>query len=186
MFKPQGEQPQWQLVYERLSAMSVGEEITDEELQKVLPDAPEGSIRSAFFRAVQQVEDDMHRTFARVRLTGYRMVEAKEHETLARNQHKRAKRRLRAAGRKIHSADRSLLTPDERRRFDALEDHLARQHEMIRRLEDRQARTEQDIKTLRRNTKADLAAVTEQAAAAARSAVEELLHRHGIGTAAKV
>lgn len=186
MFAPKGTTAQWEVIYARLAEMSIGDEVKDAELFALLPDAPEASVRSAFHRAVRQVEDDMRRTFARIRNVGYTMVEASEHERLARRQHKFAKRRLKAATRKLHSADRALLSPEQRRRFDALEDHLARQAEMIRRLDERQARTEQEIKTLRRTTKADLAAVSEHATEAAKAAVTELLARHGITGEAKV
>lgn len=180
MFEVKGLEPQWQTIYGRISEMKIGDEIKDDELFGLLPDAPEASVRGAFYRAVQQVEDENSRTFARVRNVGYRMVEAAQHEHLARRQHRFAKRRLKSAARKLHSADRSLLTPDERRRFDALEDHVSRQQEMLRRLEARQDKTETELQTIRRTHKQDIAAVAEEAKEAAREATVELLRRHGI------
>lgn len=186
MFDVKGAEAQWKTIFGYISSMEIGDEVKYDQLYALLPDAPEGSVKGAIYRAIRQAEEDLSRTLACIRGVGFRMVEAREHEALARGQHLRAKRRLRAARSKLHSADRSRLTPDERRRFDALEDHLARQASMIRRLDERQTRTEQEIKTLRRNTKADLALVSEQAAQAARSAVEELLARHGITGETKV
>ena len=171
MFETKGDRPQWSVIYDRLAVMEIGEVIKDEELFGLLPDAPEGSVRGAFWRAVQQIEDDLHRSFDRVRTVGYRMVDAPEHERLARLQHKKAKRRLKAAIRKARSADRSRLTPDERRRLDAIEDHLARQQEMIRRLDARVEKTEQRTA---RNEK-DTARLADRL-----DALRDLLRRHGI------
>src|SRR6185437_7372085 len=107
MFETKGDRAQWRAVYDYLSSLKVGDRVTDEELAGLLSDdAAETSWRSAFYRAVREVEKTNKRTFARVRGVGYRMVEAAEHEGLARAQHKKAKRRLTAAHGKAHSADR--------------------------------------------------------------------------------
>lgn len=171
MFTAIGERPQWEIIYERLSTMDIGDVIKDVDLTALLPDAPETSVRGAFWRAVKQVEDDHKRTFDRVRLVGYRMVAAKEHEGLARRQHKRAKRRMVAAQRKAHSADRTQLTTEERRRLDAVEDHLGRQMEMIRRLDARQVKTEQRVA----RTEKDSAEIVDRI-----DQLTQLLERHGI------
>lgn len=180
MFEVKGIEAQWETIYRHISEMSIGDEIKDDELVGLLPDAAENSVPGAFWRAVRAVEDEKSRTFARVRGVGYRMVEASQHEQLARRQHKFAKRRLKSAARKLHSADRTLLTADERRRFDALEDHVSRQQEMLHRLEARQERTESELKVIRRTHKQDIAMVAEEAREAAKSATVELLRRHGI------
>lgn len=172
MFETKGERPQWETIYGRLAAMQIGDIVKDDELFGLLPDAPEASVRSAFYRAVKQVEDDHKRTFDRVRNTGYRMVEASEHEGLARRQHKKAKRRMASAVRKAHSADRTRLTPDQRRRLDAVEDHLAKQAEMIRRLDQRVEKTEQRTGRVEK----DAAALSDRL-----DALQNLLKRHGIG-----
>jgi hypothetical protein len=171
MFETKADQPQWQIVYDRLSTMEIGDVVEDHELLGLIPDAPHASVRSAFHRAVREVEDEMKRTFTRVRLVGYRMVEALEHEGLARGQHKRAKRRMAAAWRKVHSADRKLLAPDDRRRVDAIEDHIGRQQEMIRRLEARQDRAE--VRVAR--TEKDTAHLSDRF-----DDLTKLLERHGI------
>lgn len=174
-FEAKGERPQWEVVYDRLAGMNVGDIVKDDELFGLLPDAPDASVRSAFYRAVKQVEDEHSRTFDRVRNIGYRMVAANEHEGLARRQHKKAKRRLASAHRKAHSADRSQLTPEERKRLDAVEDHLARQQEMIRRLDKRVEKTEQ--RTAR--TEKDQLKLADRV-----DALTDLLARHGITDAA--
>lgn len=175
MFEPKGDQPQWQTIYEHIADMDIGDTITDVELRKLLPDSR--SIGSAWARAVKQMEDDHRRTFARVRLTGYRMVEAVEHEGLARGQHKRAKRRLGAAHRKLSSADRARLTPDQRKRIDALQDHVSAQQEMIRRLDARVERTERGLRDVRREHRSEAADLSQRI-----DNLTALLSRHGIDT----
>lgn len=171
MFQMKGDRPQWQVIYDRLASMKVGEVIKDEELFGLLPDAPEASVRGAFWRAVRQVEDDHSRTLDRVRTIGYRVVEAREHEGLARRQHKKAKRRIKSAIRKAHSADRTKLTPEERKRLDGIEDHLSRQADMIRRLDERVSKTE--ARTAR--TEKDTAQLADRI-----DGLKALLKRHGI------
>ena len=171
MFEVKGDRPQWQTIYERLSTMDIGETVKDTDLSALLPDAPEASIRAAFWRAVREMEDEHKRSFTRVRLTGYRMVQATEHERLARDQHKKAKRRMNAAMRKARSADRSLLDTEARRRIDAIEDHLGRQSEMIRRLEAQQEKTAARVARTEKDS-ANLADRLDR--------LTDLLNRHGI------
>ena len=174
-FEMIADRPQWQIVFDHLSTMEIGDTVTDRALRDLLPDAPAGSINSAFHRAVKQVEDDLSRTFSRIRCEGYRMVEAVEHERLARGQHKRARRRLSAASRKIRSADRSLLTAEDRQRFDAMERNIGQQAEMLRRLDARVEKTESELKDVRRTEKANNAEVIERL-----DQLTALLERHGI------
>ena len=173
MFDIKGDRPQWQVIYERLQQMEIGEVIKYTDLFALLPETPEASIRSAFTRAVRAMEDERHRTFANVRLVGYKMVDAAEHEGLARRHHKRAKRQLKSAKRKVVSADRSRLSREERARLDAMELNLSRQMEMTSRLEAR-------VKTEVQERKAADANLSERV-----DALAQLLAKHGIGAEAK-
>lgn len=171
MFDTKGDRPQWRVIYERLCTMKIGDVITDIDLYTLLPNAPEPSVRGAFQRAKREMQQEHKRSFARVRRVGYRMAEPTEHERLALAQHRKAKRRLRAGWNEAHSADRTLLNPDDRRRIDEIEDHLTRHQQMIRRLEVRQERTETRV------------AVTEKDSAKLSDRMDELvalLGRHGI------
>ena len=179
VFDLKGDRAQWCTIYEHISGMAIGETITHDELAALLPDAPEGSVRGAFHRAVRECETANHRTFSNVRGVGYRMVDAAEHERLARDHHKRAKRQLKSSRRKVVSADRSRLTREERARFDAIELNLSRHIEMTnRRLDTVEARLEQaraEVRATRRDQKttaADLAHRVDNLAA--------LLEKHGI------
>lgn len=175
MFEMKGDRAQWQVIYEHLAELFIGDVVKDAELLDLLPDASETTVRSAFYRAMQEMETEHSRSFTRVRLVGYRMVEAAEHERLARDQHRKAKRRLRTAHRKAHSADRSLLTSEERRRIDAVEMNLAQQQDMISRLDERVSRTEKSLKDARREQRVDAAELSDRI-----DGLKELLERHGI------
>lgn len=175
MFEVKGDRAQWRTVYERISAMNIGDTIKHEELAGLLADAPEPSVRSAFYRAVQECETELKRTFTNVRGVGFKMAAANEHERLARGHHKRAKRQLKRAKRKATSADRSQLTREERTRIDAVELNLARQIEMTTRLESRVAKVETDLKAARREQRTDSAVLAERV-----DKLAELLTKHGI------
>lgn len=171
MFEVKGDRPQWRTVYEKLCTMKIGDVIRDVDLYTLLPDAPEGSVRGAFWRAKQEMQQEHKRSFARVRRVGYRMVQPTEHERLALAQHKKAKRRLRAGWREAHSADRTLLSPEDRRRIDEIEDHLTRHRQMIKRLEVRQNQTDERVA----QTEKDSVHLSDRL-----DQLTALLQRHGI------
>lgn len=171
MFAVKGDQAQWRVLFERLSTMDIDEVVKDEELFALLPDAPEGSVRGAYARAVKQVEIDLKRSFTRVRNVGYRMVHAREHEGLARDQHMKARRRVKVGQRKAHAADRALLTREERQRIDALELNMAQQADMLKRLD-------KGLKVERQERKAETAELAEQMAAM-QEQLRQLHERHG-------
>jgi hypothetical protein len=175
MFDVKGDRPQWQVVYEYLSAMRIGDVLKYSELFGLLPDASENTVRGAFYRAVKQCEDELRRTFANVRTIGYKMVDAPEHERLARGHHLKAKRQLRKSKRKVVSADRSRLTREERVRLDAMELNLAKQIEMTNRLSDKVTRIEEDLKAARRQQSSDSAELSERV-----DKLAALLAKHGI------
>lgn len=171
MFEVKGSEAQWKTVFSRLSTMDIDEVVKDEELAGLLPDAPEGSVTSATYRAIKEVEVDLKRSFTRVRNVGYRMVHAREHEGLARDQHLKARRRVKVGQRKAHAADRSLLNQDERRRIDALEINMAQQADMLKRLD-------KGLKVERQERKAETAELAEQVAAM-QEQLAALLSKHG-------
>ena len=175
MFEIKGDRPQWQTVYEHLSGMGIGDVVKHDELAGLLPDAAVGSIASAFRRAVRECEAELKRTFVNVRGVGYRVAHATEHEALARGHHRRAKRQLKTAKRKATSADRSLLTREERTRIDAVELNLARQIEMTARLEARVDRVESELKAARRQQSSEAAELSARV-----DKLADLLARHGI------
>lgn len=177
MFQILGDKAQWRMVFDHLATMDIGDVITYEKLAEILPRTPEGSRRGAFLRAAAVCEIELHRAFDNVRGVGYRMVEAQEHERLARNRHRRGHRQVKRARQTIASADRGRLTREQRVWFDAIELNLARQAEITARIESRQAKTEADVRDVRRETKTDVAALSERV-----ERLTEALARHGITT----
>lgn len=168
MFEARGAQPQWKVIYDRLSRMGIGDVITVKELEALLPGV---AIRPPLYQAIKKIEENLSRTFENVRGVGYRMAEPRQHERLALSKHKSARRMLAKAQRKIASADRALLTQDERQRLDALEHHFGRHAEMLKRLDDRQQRTEQRV-AVAEKVQSQLEDRFDQ--------LESLLKRHGI------
>lgn len=152
MFETKGERPQWEIVYDRLAGMEIGEVISYEDLMKILGASSVAGVRTPFYKAVREIEDQKKRTFDVVKGVGYRMVETPEHEGLARRHHKKARRSLTRSVRKMHSADREKLSPEMRRAFDKIEDHLRWKLDVMNRrvskVEDRQAVIEKDTATV--------------------------------------
>lgn len=175
MFASQGARPQWAYIFDRLVKMQVGDVVRHHELRELLPDAPESSVIGAVHTAIKHLEVEKKRSLDNVRGVGYRMVHAAEHENLARKQNKRAHRALKSSRRKIQSADRSMLTPEERRRFDAIDDHLGGLQSMTRRLDERVDRNEKEIKEVRRDQKSDAANLSARL-----DRLSALMERHGI------
>jgi hypothetical protein len=168
MFEPKNDRAQWLAIYDYLVTLSIDDVVKDETLFALLPDASENSVRGAFWRACREMETAHQRTFDRVRTVGYRLVHPRETERLARGQQTKAKRRLKSAQDKAHSADRSMLDHAEKQRIDALELNLAQQRDMIRRLD-------RGLKVERLERKAETADLTERM-----DALSALLAKHGI------
>ena len=120
-------------------------------------------------RAQQELESAHQRTLACVRNVGYRIVEANEHEGLARHHHKKSRRQLKKASRRLSSADRSALTTEEAERVDRLESTVARHSDLLRRLDRRTETLETAV-----DAKADAAATEDRL-----SRIEDLLRRDG-------
>jgi hypothetical protein len=160
------DRPMWKIVYDDLlSAAEIGDVVTYEQLRAALPDVDDAGVRGAFFRACREVELTMSRTFENVRTVGYRMVDAREHERLARAHHKRSRRQMGKALAKTRSADRSKLTPDERARLDSMELTLSRHAELIARLNSRVERNEKALQDARAATAAARRTASEGVAA---------------------
>ncbi len=160
--------PMWRIIYDDLLAKAkIGDIITYDQLRKALPGVEEASVRGSYFRACKEVESEMSRTFANVRGVGYRMVEAREHEGLARAHHKRSRRQIGKAIRKARSADRSGLSAEEKARLDTVELTLTRHAEMMQHLGSRVDRNEAALKEARRKSSEQVAAVSHDQSALA-------------------
>lgn len=175
-FEPKGDLPEWQLIYQRVSTLDEGTVLTYDDLDEVLGRDFRGD-RSPIYRCIGELEKVDHRTLAVVRGSGYRIAAANEHERLAVGHHRRSRKQMRKAVSKAASADRSKLTPEERKRIDGLEMSLRQHADMIRRLEARDEQRQAEIKALRRDTSADVAEISERV-----DRLTALLERHGVTT----
>lgn len=140
-FQVKGDKAEWQLIYDHLVNLPIETVSTYDDLSEALG-RDFRSDRGPFYKAQRRLEEDNHRTAAPVVGVGYRIVSAVEHEDLSKKHLKRSVRQTVKAKRKLSSADRSQLTPEQARRFDAMEvnvsqlsSNLKRQAKRIDKLE---------------------------------------------------
>lgn len=153
-FEIKGEAPQWSLIYDILATKNIGDVATYAELSEAI-DADIRTTRAPFYKAANQLLEQKLRGTEVVPNVGYRIVEASEHQRLARGQHKKARRRIRQAIRIVDGTDRSLLDPQGRSEIDAIKINLSRQADAIRRLENRQTRSEAALKAVEKTVESD-------------------------------
>jgi LAS superfamily LD-carboxypeptidase LdcB len=162
-FQPKGEVAEWTMVYDILVTMDIGQVLRYSELDQIL-DRDFIANREPIYRAMRQLEEHDHRTLANVVNEGYRLVEAAEHEGLARHHHKKSRRQMRKSLNKIKSADRNRLDVEQQKKFDEMELTLSRHEQAIKRIDARGAAHAKAIEdNNQRLTK-----------------LEETLRRHGI------
>lgn len=171
MFEPKADVAQWRLVYDTVRTLSIGDTIPYERLSEVLA-RDFTADRGPIYRAITELEREDKRTLDVVPRVGYRVVDAPEHERLARRHHRRSRRQLGKAHSKLASADRARLNPEQRAKFDALELTVSRHEDMIRRLDGRVEKHDAAIKDNRRTTKELEARVDELAERLARAGIE--------------
>lgn len=148
LFTPVGEKPKWELVYQELLTLNIGDTLGYERLQEILgiegPAARERS-RGPFYKAVSVWGAERKRAMRPVPNVGYLVVDAPEHEAIAKSQHRRSRRALQRSRTALSNADRSRLSLEERRRFDRMELTITRQQDMLLRLDARLSRVEKAL-----------------------------------------
>lgn len=170
-FEPVADRARWEVVYDLLAGLDIGDILTYEELTEALDVHRRDLVRSPLYKAAQKWGAERKRALVPVPNIGYRVASISEHELLVRGQHRRSKRALHRGRTYAENADRSLMTPQDRERFDGMERTIARQEDMIRRLDIKQQRTDKAIAESRQ----------QQVATDERlKAVEDALKRHGI------
>lgn len=146
-FEIKGDAPQWSLIYDILASKQIGDIATYDELSEAI-DADIRTSRAPLYKAHNELLEQKLRGIEVVKNTGYRIVQANEHQRLAKGQHKKARRRIKQAIRIVQGTDHSLLTEQERSEMNAIQLNLSRQADAIRRLENRQGRTEAAVKAV--------------------------------------
>lgn len=168
-FTPKGEEAMWKPIYRLFRDAEVGTVLTYEDIQAFTGwDVREN--RAPLYQAQRKMEQQLRRTIDNVSGVGYKVLSAPEHEGAAKKHHKRHRRQLTKAKRKLTSARREELDSEQVARFDRLESELGRQIDMTRRLEGRVLKVERAVEA-----KADSAVVVDQDARLSR--LEEMLAR---------
>ncbi|MDE2106121.1 MAG: hypothetical protein KGL39_53355, partial [Patescibacteria group bacterium] len=144
MFQVKGELPEWKLIVDVLNTKQIGDVLAFEELDKVLGRDFRSS-RTPIYKANAAWGGEQHRSLVAVPNIGYRVIDASEHEDLARRHHRKGRRSLKRGMTAARNADRSLLSQEERDRLDAIELNLSRQAAFMRRLDVRVEKVEKRV-----------------------------------------
>lgn len=177
-FEPIGEKPRWELVYEELQTIDVGDVLTYERLYELCDTKNRKAAQAPFYKAVNRWGSERKRAMRPVPNVGYRVVDAAEHEPIARGHHRKSRRALARSRKTLANADRSRLSPELVERFDRLEIHASRQEDAIRRLEARSAKHDAAIAESRRQHAVTTEKVEDTTKRVAQ--LEDTLRRHGI------
>jgi len=172
-FEPKGRVSEATLLYEFYSKLSTGDVVTYEQLDEILGRSFLDS-RSPHYTAVNRLQKNDKKSMDVVRNVGYRVVSASEHERLALHHHAKSRRQLRKSVAKAASANRAELSQEERHRIDSLEGTLRNHASMLKRLDERTIRQNEELKRLRRETSSDVAHLSDKV-----ERLEELVKKFG-------
>lgn len=150
-FAPVGDQARWRALYDLLVTTSVDSIVTYDQLGAAVsldPDADRHAIQMALRRAAQEFEEADKHALVAVPNVGYRVVEAQEHLTLAKDQQRRASRALVRGHSKVVNVDLAGVDPEVRNAFQVVAQAFSMQMEMSRRLDARQSNLEQVVRAV--------------------------------------
>lgn len=152
-FEPKGDVARWVPVYERLKTMAIGEVITYAELSE-LAGIDIVLDRSPFVRAATELLEENQRAMKNIAEEGYSVAHPSEQSEMARQQTRKASRRLKSAIRILGNTDYNYLTPQQRQHSEARQEALTATQDMVRRLARRQDQLEEGLKAARQETRA--------------------------------
>jgi hypothetical protein len=167
-FEPAGEQARWKTVYAILRDAPVDSLVTYDQMAEALaldPDKDRHAVQMAMRRAAQELEREDKRTVDVVRNEGYRVVEPREHLSLARRHQKKAGRSLARGQSKVTNVDLSGVDPEVRHALEITAQAFALQMDFNRRFAVRQSRLEQAVKDIAGTQSADRKRSDEEVAA---------------------
>lgn len=179
-FTPKGDEPEWQMIYDHLITLDVGDKVTYGTLSALL-ERPFGDNRAPYYAAVRRLQQSRKKTLKNIPGVGYIVVEPKEHLDLAHNHVRRSHRQLRMAGERLE-VDRSQLDPTTRQKFEALSLHLKRTRTVVMGLNRRTVDNEEAMAEIRKQTQATRRQVSEDVASLSDKfdQLQDALRRHGI------
>lgn len=148
-FTPTGDRARWRILYELVKTRDVGDIITYDEMGAALgvdPATDRTVIQLAFRRAAREFLVHNMRATDVIPNTGYRIVEATEHLGLAQRQQRRAGRAIAASRSVLDHVDWSRVTdPEARKALELAGVMIARQQDMMARMDIRQRRLEEVV-----------------------------------------
>lgn len=145
MFEPKGDRAQWRIVYDLLRAAAVDTVVTYDLICEKLgldPKSERHIGQMAARRAGIELEREDGRAVEPVRGEGYRIVRPEEHLRLGRRRNRSAGRQLARGEQVVTTVDLNKVDPETARALNRLAQGFALQHEINRRMEARQNRTD--------------------------------------------
>jgi hypothetical protein len=154
-FQPIGDRARWRVIYDMLTKADVDDVITYEQIGTALgldPEADRHIIQMAMRRAAREHEVSDNRAIDVIPNTGYVIVQAPEHLTLARRHQKKSTKALERGHSKVVHVDLSGMEPETRRAFEVVARAFTMQMDFNRRFDVRQARLEEAIGAMTERT----------------------------------
>lgn len=162
-FQPTGGTARWRLLYSMLAPCAPGDVLTYADMCEELgvPESSRHIVQSAIRRAAKEFEERDRHALESVPNVGYRVVEAQEHVTLAREQQQRAGRALQRGHSKVTNVDLSGLDTEARRAVLVIAQALSMQIDFNRRLDVRQKDLERQTELITERTDRTEEEITE-------------------------
>lgn len=180
-FSPRGAQPQWQVVYDHLITMKIGDVVTYEFLAQLLPDNDFESIRGIFHQAKKNVLRDIRRAFRNVRGVGYEMVHPREQEKLATGHETRARKQTRKALTLVTEVELGMLSDAEKRQVLRMAHHYRNLERFMKNLAQKHEKLEQRVSITEKDSASLADRIDEQAETI--NALKAMLEQRGFSTA---
>lgn len=116
MFQPKGDKPYWEMIYNHLVDLSVGDIITFDDIED-LTGAPLNNSRSAVLKARKELLKDTGKYLKAVRGEGYKVVSGLNIMDISKNRHRSANRQVKAADFETAHINPVELDPEERQKL---------------------------------------------------------------------
>jgi len=154
-FNPSGERARWRILYDLLSARTVGDVLTYDQMGKALdldPRKDRTPIQLAMRRAASELEHVDKQAVDSIVNVGYIIVKPEEHLGLAKRHQRRASTQLVRGHSKVVNVDFNEMEPETRKAFEVMAGAFARQIDFMQRIDVRQRHLEEAVATVTRQT----------------------------------
>lgn len=152
MFERKGDKPRWQMVYEGLRNLKVGDIVSYEVLSRWAGVDMVSTVgnRQCVYDAMKVLQREDKRTIINVRGVGFRIAHASEHIGEGQKHRLKGYRQLVKAHDKVAYVDHNHLTAEESRTAEERALAYSKQAQMLRGLERRQDRSREALEASRR------------------------------------